>query len=119
MDYRHSLSAGLESNNVNLWLFRKLAVFFVPDEKMETAYEYLEQKTMAETLRELVDKLDVREAAILRYRFGLDGGDQKTLEEVGDEFGVTRERIRQLQNIALGKLRKRLEERERTAPRAA
>ena len=42
-----------------------------------------------------------REATILRYRFGLDGGTEKTLEEVGEKFGVTRERVRQIQNLAL------------------
>ena len=60
----------------------------------------------------MMETLDPREATILRYRFGLDGGGEKTLEEVGKKFGVTRERIRQLQNIALKKLRKRIEDRE-------
>jgi RNA polymerase primary sigma factor len=46
---------------------------------------------------------------ILRYRFGLDGGGERTLEEVGEKFGVTRERIRQIQNVALKKLRKKIE----------
>jgi len=41
----------------------------------------------------MMDTLDPREATILRYRFGLDGGGEKTLEEVGKKFGVTRERI--------------------------
>jgi RNA polymerase primary sigma factor len=53
--------------------------------------------------------LDPREMTILRYRFGLDGGGEKTLEEVGEKFGVTRERIRQIQNVALRKLRKKIE----------
>ena len=53
-----------------------------------------------------------REATILRYRFGLDGGPEKTLEEVGQKFGVTRERVRQIQNIALNKLRKMIEKLE-------
>ena len=63
-------------------------------------------------MRELVDKLPEREATILRYRFGLDGDDERTLEEVGAKFGVTRERIRQLQNIALTKLKKMIQKRE-------
>ena len=66
----------------------------------------------ARTLREMVKKLDPREATILRYRFGLDGGSEKTLEEVGEKFGVTRERVRQIQNIALKKLRKMIEKLE-------
>ena len=60
----------------------------------------------------MVDKLPEREATILRYRFGLDGDDERTLEEVGEKFGVTRERIRQLQNIALTKLKKMIQKRE-------
>lgn len=91
----------------------------VADDKMETAYEHLAQKTTVEMLNELVADLDPRESAILRYRFGLDGLDERTLEEVGKEFGVTRERIRQLQNIALIKLRKRLEERQKVFTEAA
>jgi RNA polymerase primary sigma factor len=63
-------------------------------------------------IRELVKALPEREATILRYRFGLDGDKEKTLEEVGQKFGVTRERIRQIQNIALKKLRKVIEKRE-------
>jgi RNA polymerase primary sigma factor len=62
----------------------------------------------------MVTKLDPREATILRYRFGLDGGNEKTLEEVGAKFGVTRERVRQIQNIALRKLRKMIEKLEAT-----
>ena len=60
-------------------------------------------------LQDMVTTLDTREATILRYRFGLDGGNEKTLEEVGEKFGVTRERVRQIQNIALNKLRKMIE----------
>jgi RNA polymerase primary sigma factor len=63
-------------------------------------------------LRELVATLEPREAEILRYRFGLDGDQERTLEEVGAKFGVTRERIRQIQNAALLKLRKRIEKLE-------
>jgi RNA polymerase primary sigma factor len=63
-------------------------------------------------LQEMVTKLDPREATILRYRFGLDGGTEKTLEEVGQKFGVTRERVRQIQNIALAKLRRMVEKLE-------
>src|SRR5213082_410708 len=84
----------------------------VEDEKADTPYEQLEDKTNTDLVREMMDTLDPREATILRYRFGLDGGGEKTLEEVGKKFGVTRERIRQLQNIALKKLRKRIEDRE-------
>ena len=64
-------------------------------------------------LQEMVGDLDPREATILRYRFGLDGSTERTLEEVGEKFGVTRERVRQIQNIALNKLRKRIEKLEK------
>jgi RNA polymerase primary sigma factor len=60
----------------------------------------------------LLDVLDPRERKIIAFRFGLGGGKERTLEEVGRKFGVTRERIRQLQNIALLKMRKALRKRE-------
>jgi RNA polymerase primary sigma factor len=60
-----------------------------------------------------MEKLDAREQRILSERFGLEGDTPKTLEEVGRRFGVTRERIRQLQNGALAKLRRALARRER------
>jgi len=81
----------------------------VEDESASTPYEDLEEKTVTGMLGELVKSLNNRESEILRYRFGLDGGTEKTLEEVGVKFGVTRERIRQLQNIALLKLRRMIE----------
>ncbi|MDE3067219.1 MAG: sigma-70 family RNA polymerase sigma factor [Verrucomicrobiota bacterium] len=81
----------------------------VEDENATTPYEDLEDKTVTGMLQELVKHLDHREATILRYRFGLDGGPEKTLEEVGAKFGVTRERVRQIQNLALRKLRKMIE----------
>ncbi|MGA2865472.1 MAG: sigma-70 family RNA polymerase sigma factor [Verrucomicrobiota bacterium] len=86
----------------------------VQDESADTPYEQLEEKTLIRMLREMVKSLDPREATILRARFGLEGGAQKTLEEVGLKFGVTRERVRQIQNIALIKLRKMIEKMEMT-----
>jgi len=84
----------------------------VQDENAATPYQELEEKTVSAMLQEMVKTLDSREATILRYRFGLDGGSEKTLEEVGEKFGVTRERVRQIQNIALTKLRKMIEKLE-------
>ena len=55
---------------------------------------------------EVVDTLSDRERKIILLRFGLDGGRPRTLEEVGAEFAVTRERIRQIEAKALNKLRK-------------
>ncbi|MEI6781552.1 MAG: sigma-70 family RNA polymerase sigma factor [Verrucomicrobiota bacterium] len=86
----------------------------VQDENADSPYQQLEDKTVTKMLQEMVKTLDHREATILRARFGLDGGPQKTLEEVGVKFGVTRERVRQIQNIALKKLRKMIEKMETT-----
>src|ERR1700733_3438839 len=84
----------------------------VEDENATSPYEELEDKTVVNMLQDMVKHLDDREATILRFRFGLDGGTEKTLEEVGEKFGVTRERVRQIQNLALKKLRKMIEKLE-------
>jgi RNA polymerase primary sigma factor len=84
----------------------------VEDENAASPYSNLEDKTVSGMLRDMVKHLDNREATILRYRFGLDDGAEKTLEEVGAKFGVTRERVRQIQNLALRKLRKMIEKLE-------
>ena len=81
----------------------------VQDENAIDPYEMLEDKTVTGMLEDMVKKLDPREATILRFRFGLDGGSERTLEEVGEKFNVTRERVRQIQNIALRTLRKMIE----------
>jgi RNA polymerase primary sigma factor len=85
----------------------------VQDENATSPYENLEDKTVTGMLQDMVKHLNEREATILRYRFGLDGGSEKTLEEVGVKFGVTRERVRQIQNLALRKLRKMIEKLEK------
>lgn len=84
----------------------------VQDENAENPYEELEEKTNAEMLKELVATLPPREQTILNARFGLNGQREQTLEEVGQKFGVTRERIRQVQNMALTKLKKMIQKRE-------
>jgi RNA polymerase primary sigma factor len=89
----------------------------VQDENATSPYDNLEDKTVTGMLQEMVKHLDPREATILRFRFGLDGGSEKTLEEVGVKFGVTRERVRQIQNLALKKLRKMIEKLEATKKR--
>jgi RNA polymerase primary sigma factor len=86
----------------------------VEDERAVNPYEELEDKTVVSMLTDMVKHLDEREATILTYRFGLDGGQEKTLEEVGEKFGVTRERVRQIQNLALRKLRKMIEKLEKS-----
>jgi RNA polymerase primary sigma factor len=84
----------------------------VPDANAGTPYQELEGKTNVDMIHDLLPSLDQREQAILRQRFGLDGGDEKTLEELGEEFGVTRERIRQIQEMAMAKLRRKIEKLE-------
>ena len=85
----------------------------VGDEDAQTPFELFRDKNMRDELSELLEVLDDRERKIIFKRFGLDGGKPETLEEVGKKFGVTRERIRQLQNIALAKLRRALAKREK------
>lgn len=84
----------------------------VGDERAEDPFEALRDKDLRDEVGDLLDALDARERKIIAYRFGLGGGRERTLEEVGRKFGVTRERIRQLQNIALQKMRKALNKRE-------
>lgn len=84
----------------------------VPDTESHDPYGQLEEKTTHRMVGQFLGILDSRELSILRQRFGLDGQKEKTLDEIGQGFGVTRERIRQLQNIALAKLRERIEKHE-------
>jgi RNA polymerase primary sigma factor len=91
----------------------------VGDANAQTPFELLSHKNMHGQLDTLLEVLDHRERKIIDARFGLDGQKPKTLEEVGQEFGVTRERIRQLQNIALKKLRRALQKKEDPGPRPA
>ena len=58
---------------------------------------------------ELLDKMDKREATVLRMRFGLDDEEPKTLKEIGERLGLTRERVRQIENEALSKLSESLQ----------
>ncbi len=78
----------------------------VGDESAKTPFEKLRSKTLTKDIITVVDQLKGREAEIIRLRFGLAGDKPKTLEEVGEIFGITRERVRQLQNSALSKIRK-------------
>jgi RNA polymerase primary sigma factor len=79
-------------------------------------FEQLRDKNLQEEVGDLLAQLDDRERKIIDARFGLDGSEPITLEEVGVKFGVTRERIRQLQNIALSKMRRALNKREKFNP---
>lgn len=90
----------------------------VPDEEARNPYEHLAGGSMRDLLGEMVGSLNSREAFILRRRFGLDDGEERTLEEVARELGLTRERIRQIQQGALKKLQRGIEARE-SIPAAA
>lgn len=80
----------------------------IGDENSVNPLDGLQSKTMLDDLKRMIDTLDPREAEIVRLRFGLNGDKPKTLEEVGELFEITRERVRQLQNIALTRMRKAL-----------
>jgi RNA polymerase primary sigma factor len=84
----------------------------IGDDQAQTPFELLRDKNLRSEMDGLIEVLDAREKKIISHRFGLDGGKPKTLEDVGRDFGVTRERIRQLQNIALAKLRRALSKKE-------
>jgi RNA polymerase primary sigma factor len=84
----------------------------IGDDRAQTPFELLRDKNLRSEMDGLIEVLDAREKKIISHRFGLDGGKPKTLEDVGRDFGVTRERIRQLQNIALAKLRRALSKKE-------
>src|SRR6266478_5229265 len=84
----------------------------IGDDGAQTPFELLRDKNLLGEVDGLLEVLDPRETTIISQRFGLDGGRPKTLENVAKSFGITRERIRQLQNIALAKLRRALSKKE-------
>jgi RNA polymerase primary sigma factor len=78
---------------------------FVEDQMSPTPIQSAYSKLLREKIEEVLDTLPPREARILRLRFGLENGHNYTLEEVGEKFGLTRERIRQIESKALRRLR--------------
>ena len=78
---------------------------FVPDESNMSPEDFTIHEMLKEEIGDILLTLTEREEQVLRLRFGLDDGSPKTLEEVGQMFGVTRERIRQIEAKALRKLR--------------
>jgi RNA polymerase primary sigma factor len=86
----------------------KLQGDIVTDESAPDPLEALTEKNLREQIGDLLHVLNERERKIIDDRFGLNGLKPMLLEDVGREFGVSRERIRQLQNVALAKMRKAL-----------
>src|SRR5205823_3459714 len=78
---------------------------FIPDDGNPAPSEAASQQMLREQVEDVLASLTSRERRVLQLRFGLDDGRSRTLEEVGREFGVTRERIRQIESKALRKLR--------------
>lgn len=93
----------------------------VGDESSSNPFELLRDKAVRKELSSMLEQLEPREADIIKLRFGLDGGSEKTLEEVGVMFDITRERVRQLQNLAITKMRKifKLREQQRSVEEIA
>ncbi|MBX9742555.1 MAG: RNA polymerase sigma factor RpoD/SigA [Chthoniobacterales bacterium] len=82
------------------------------DSKALNPFDELDQKDLQDSLQEMIGGLTLREREVINNRFGLNGEEPITLEEVGSKMGVTRERIRQLQNVALSKMRQAFQKKE-------
>ena len=79
---------------------------FIPcGESADPVYEETNQKMLCETVNDVLARLEERESYIIKARFGLDGMPAKTLEEIGKDLGITRERVRQIETLAMKKLR--------------
>ena len=78
---------------------------FIPDQNVPDAVDVANEHMMSDVVDDALAELSPRERRVLQLRFGLEDGRSRTLEEVGGEFSVTRERIRQIEAKALRKLR--------------
>jgi RNA polymerase primary sigma factor len=78
---------------------------FIEDKEVISPQDAVMRSKLAKAIRELLSTLDKREEKILKMRFGIEAKQEYTLEEVGQEFDITRERIRQIEAKALGKLK--------------
>ena len=78
---------------------------FIPDNNSQAPADAVSYQHLKEQVGDVLDSISQREKRVLELRFGLEDGRSRTLEEVGREFGVTRERIRQIEAKALRKLR--------------
>ncbi len=85
----------------------------IGDERARNPFDEINDRQLKDEVEGLMDRLDRRERDILKYRFGLRGARVETLETVGRRFRITRERVRQIQNAAVGKLRQMMDENDR------
>jgi RNA polymerase primary sigma factor len=83
---------------------------FLQEENVPTPYDNIVSAKWHDEVRRLLENLTPIESRIIRWRFGLDDEDELTLKEIGDKYNLSRERIRQLQEQALGKMRKQMKE---------
>ncbi|MEK6950489.1 MAG: sigma-70 family RNA polymerase sigma factor [Nanoarchaeota archaeon] len=86
---------------------------FLVDEQTSVPGEALVQEELAREAHQCLDLLTPRESHVLRERFGLHSGEERTLKSVGEDYGVTRERTRQIQELALKKVREKLKKEEK------
>ena len=76
----------------------------IEDDRMKRPEDELVEHDMLKHVQSMMDTMDQREATVLRMRFGLENLEPRTLKEIGEELGLTRERVRQIESEALGKL---------------
>lgn len=88
----------------------------IGDDRVVSAYDEMNDRQLKEEAEYFLDRLDRRERDILMYRYGLRGARVETLEAVGQRFDITRERVRQIQNAALAKLREMMDENAEPMP---
>ncbi|MFH0880266.1 MAG: RNA polymerase sigma factor RpoD/SigA [Lentisphaerota bacterium] len=84
----------------------------IGDENAKTPYDEINDKQLRADMEVWIEKLDRREREILKYRYGLKGVQAETLEDVGARFKITRERVRQIQNLAVEKLRDMMDQQD-------
>ena len=89
----------------------------VGDDNARSPYDQINDDQLKMEVERLLDRLDRREREILKHRYGLRGVKEETLEDVGKRFKITRERVRQIQNAAVAKLREMMENNERVDAR--